>query len=307
MYGQYSSSTAALLLCLFAVELVSSFQQNSQYVITTDNSSDQQCHNCLTLMQFTLNVSLYVSSNTMLILQPGNHTLQSSLVVSNVETFTLYHVPHPNNSLRCEQSSKFIFSSIHDVNISSLSFIECFNSKAMQVNNLLLTNTSFHGSYSSRGGTALELTESNAIITSCFFTKYIYGTLRSVLSFSYKHLETALHHERRLIGGAMIINQSNVSIYQSNFTENRAQLGGAIYTESGSNVNISETSFVFNTAYSPNGDSEEVAAGGAIYATHSSSVTIYHSFFNNNQVYLGYRMGGTLTLYRSHLFVTGSI
>ena len=301
------SLSVVVVLCFLVFKKVSLIQQHNEYIITTDYTNSQHCQNCLTLTQFALNVSHYLNRNTTLILQPGNHTLHSSILVSNVHTFTLYHEAHHGSSLKCEQSSKLLFDSVRKVNISNLNLTECFNNKVLRVNNLVMSNLSFYGSFFVTSGTALELVESSAILSNCFFTKYYYGTYRSLLTFSYKHFETVIHLNSKRIGGAMVVNHSNVSIYHSNFTENRAQLGGAIYAENGSNVNISATSFVFNTANSSYYDPEEVAAGGALYAAYSCSITVFDSYFDKNEVYFGYRIGGTLTLFRSNLFITGSV
>ena len=49
------------------------------------------------------------------------------------------------------------------------------------------------------------------------------------------------------IGGALIVTHSNVTIIQSNFTQNRAQLGEAIYAENETIIVIKNVSFIFNT------------------------------------------------------------
>ena len=48
----------------------------------------------------------------------------------------------------------------------------------------------------------------------------------------------------------MIVTQSNVTIAQGYFTKNRAQLGGAIYADNGSVINIHNTTFYSNYANS---------------------------------------------------------
>ena len=307
MYCSSYYFTAVILLCLHACISVSSFQHLDEYTITTDSISSNWCQNCLTLTEFALNISRYLTGNTTLVLQPGNHALRSSLLVSNVEGFTLHHVASPGNGLKCEKGSKLVFDSIQRVEVSNLNLIECFDNKIVQVNEFTVANSSFFGSYSVVGGRALEVVKSNATITNCFFTKYYYGTFRLVPIVSYKRFVTIIRRERRRIGGALLISQSNVNVSLCNFTENRAELGGAIYAENSSNVSISETALIFNTAYSSNDDSEEVAAGGVLYATHNCSITITDASFDRNEVYSGYRIGGALSLYRSNLFITGSV
>ena len=42
-------------------------------------------------------------------------------------------------------------------------------------------------------------------------------------------------------GGAVIIHRSNITMFQSNFTANRAEVGGAIYAERNSVIVINES------------------------------------------------------------------
>ena len=53
---------------------------------------------------------------------------------------------------------------------------------------------------------------------------------------------TNLHHLQ--VGGAIISSQSSVWIHKSIFQNNTAQLGGAVYAESGSNITISNCTFL---------------------------------------------------------------
>ena len=303
-----SSIIVAVFFCVLFANFVDAFQLQNEYVITPDdNSSDQLCANCLTLTQFALNTSYYLRENTTLSLQPGNHTLQSSLVVSNIDTFTMHHIGHLRSSIQCNGNSEFMFESIEDVIISNLNLTKCFNTRVVHVTNFILSNSSFHGSFLVTSGTGLELTNTNAFLVNCFFTKFYYGNYRSVLTFSFNFSIYNNYVKRNIakkwIGGAMIITQSNVTIVHSNFTENRAQLGGAIYAENRSTINIYETIFNFNHAHSSFFDPNTIAAGGALYAAHNCVVSIYDSYFTRNQVYFGYRIGGALTIYRSLMVI----
>ena len=84
-------------------------------------------------------------------------------------------------------------------------------------------------------------------------------------------------------------------------------MGGAIYAENGSIINIYDSIFHFNFVNSSFFDIElVVAAGGALYAAHNCSISINESSFSRNEVYAGYKIGGGLTIYRSSLVVERS-
>ena len=299
-------TSAGVLLYLSLLGSVESFELQNEYIIIPD--SNHSCRTCLTLSQFAANTSYYLAENTTLVLQPGNHSLRSSLLVFNVSAFTMYQVDPHRSRVQCEQSSELLFETVNNINITSLNLLECFNSKVVNVKRFGLSNARFYGSFFVTSGTGLEIIESNAYLTNCLFTHYYYGIHRSVLTFSYTFPDFVTSNIAwKWIGGALIVGSSNVTITQSNFTENRAQLGGAIYAENSSNVSIFNTTFHFNTANSSFFAYEDVAAGGALYAAHNTSVTICSSYFNKNNVFFGQSIGGALAIYRSAVIIEESM
>ena len=302
---QHSEVVLLLIIGLFGM----SSQSNVEYIIAPVYvPSKQQCHNCLTLTQFATNSSHYLRDNTTLILQPGIHMLNSRLVVSDVEKFTLYHISEPGDTVSCNGNSNFFFDTVQSVYISNLHLKECFGNKVTNTKHFDLLNSSFTGSFFVTSGTALEVTDTTAILTHCFFTKYYYGTYRTTIS-SKPYNMSFVQRTKKWIGGAMIITHSNVAIVKSHFEENRAQAGGAVHAENHSNVTINETSFIFNTANSSlySGFLDQTATGGALYAVHNCSIFVYNSYFERNEVYFGYRLGGAIAVYRGSLHIIGSI
>ena len=101
-----------------------------------------------------------------------------------------------------------------------------------------------------------------------------------------------------------------MTIIQSNFTQNRAQLGGAIYAENETIIVIRNVSFIFNivAALLPAcSDQNEVASGGAIYAIYGCSISIQSSYFERNQAYCGGNIyGGVIAMYQGSLFIMES-
>ena len=293
------------LLILFQLLSSSLSQGNVEYIITPNNIlSKQSCQDCITLQQFT-DVNHYLDDNTTLILQPGRHLLNLGLMVSNVTSFTMQFYNYSGGdtcTLWCNQSGRLVFSSVQHVYIGNINLLECFESKIVDVENFTLSNTKFTGSIYVTSGSALEIIRSTAILNNCSFTRYLYGTYRWTVTTTPYHT-FSLHRTKKWIGGALIITRSNVTIVDGNFTENRAQIGGAIYAENGTVITITKSKFVRNAANSSFYTLIETAAGGALYATNNCSIFVYDSHFDNNQVYHGYRLGGTIALYQGSIYV----
>lgn len=87
-------------------------------------------------------------------------------------------------------------------------------------------------------------------------------------------------HCHRTEGGALLISHSRVSLHGCNFEHNRANVGGAIFSKSLSDVIINNSTFTSNKATDcTHGQS---CLGGALYAGERCNVTILNSTFQNN-------------------------
>ena len=299
-----------ILLILFRLLSLSLSHSSVEYTITPNNIlRNHSCHNCLTLQQFAGNVSHYLNvDSTTLTVQPGSHELSLELVISNITSFTMqYNHSEHGNTLLCNQSGQLVFSSVQHVHIRNINFLECFGSKVVDVEKFTLLNTRFTGAYRITSGTALELVRTTALLQDCFFTKYYYGTYRWTTS-SVPYDTFSMRRTKKWIGGALIITSSNVTIVDGNFTENRAQIGGAIYAENHSIIKITNSNFIFNMAHYPLYTSDQTAAGGALYAVNNCSVFVRESYFHKNEVYYpGYRLGGTIAMYQGVIYVNESV
>ena len=180
-------------------------------------------------------------------------------------------------------------------------FTECFGSKVFSTRNFILFDSNFTGSFFVTSGSALEVTETLAIITDCAFC---YGTPRTTVSSKRNDIGQFEVVEKK-IGGALISNQSSVTLVRCNFTSNRAQFGGAIYAENGSILVINETNFIFNAANASFlSIPYETSAGGVLYAVNNCSVYVYKSLFDKNSVYHGYRLGGAIAIHRGSIEIS---
>ena len=306
--GHHSNMRDTILICAVLVvslfELVIPSHGNSiEYMVSPSNkiATCRPVAQCFTLSQFAANSKSYLEQNTTLILQPGNHTLDSVFMVSNVSHFSMKTMMASTVNIACTQSGKLMLQTVQSAHIEDIFFIHCVGNKVTHVNYLMLSRLTFLGPSLIGSGTAIELNGTNALVHQCSFLLYLYGSFRSAIGISpYIH---SLEESRSWIGGAMIVSNSNVSIHQSHFNENRAQFGGAVYAIQ-SNITISDAVFDFNSANSS--DPLLTASGGALYAV-NTTISIINTSLARNQVYYGYTLGGAVATINSNLTITNSL
>ena len=156
--------------------------------------------------------------------------------------------------------SNIYFSELQCIHISNLEFIGCGDNQAKHVERFIIKNTIFKGQENS--GTALILIETNTQIVNCSFVS-------NKGSYYYKDMYFHGH-----IGGAIIATNSTICISQSKFNSNAAaDVGGAIFAEQYSILNISGTVFSNNHA---------IACGGVLHSTSNTHIPIEASEFHHN-------------------------
>lgn len=96
---------------------------------------------CLTLSEISTNITYYLDSNTSLILQPGEHTLDSNLTVSNISMFNLYSEESLTTRIRCNQIAGFYFFEVSMIEISGIEFIACRRSSVIRCDNFALQHS----------------------------------------------------------------------------------------------------------------------------------------------------------------------
>ena len=103
------------------------------YIVTPDDHRypNTTCHHCHNLQHYVLNVSKYFTSNTQLLLLPGQHYLYSDLTIENVHNFSLIGSATeyiPANIVYCNSSDQGMLIT---------------NSTAITVKNLVITKCEF--------------------------------------------------------------------------------------------------------------------------------------------------------------------
>ena len=279
--------TLSLLLFLPALDLVSG---DTYYIKPT---LDDPCYSdpCLTLADFAINVSSNVKSNTTLFITGGVHNLDTRLLILNVAEFSILSVKSPQDDqsysnqseIICSQASAgFTFSQVDRVYIRGLTFLGCGGNRIELVAQLVIENTEFFGQNFTE--TPLIISESNVNLIGTTFLSNTARSSLNAINFG-RYLQTTLKSSTALsvdtsTGGAIVLTHSTLFIDKCLFEENSANIGGAIFSKSGSSVTITDSIFTSNQA---TGCSKELQCyGGALFIDGPGSMTVTNSTFQNN-------------------------
>lgn len=217
---------------------------------------EQQCTNsCLTLSQFA-NSTNDLNVNTILIFWPGKHTLDSNITIFDIRQLLLVS----NHSLKsphiaeilCDGINGFRFLNIDSLRIHGLEFFGCFF-RIVSVTQVLLKTSNFNSVNDSQS--AMRIINSSVTI---FRSNFCFNLLGS-------------SQDDYRVGGAIISTASNLIVLESLFKENRAELGGAIYSEQGSNVSITNSTFIANHVMCLR---RGISCYGGVLCSHISIITI---------------------------------
>ena len=253
---------------------------------------------CITLSHFAQTLSNWLSSNITLIFLNGNHKLDLDLFIANIFNFSMLtnstsESKGPAYTICCEHQASFNFENITKLWIKGIYFIGCGNNSFSLVLNFMISNCTFQGQNGSR--TALNIAESNLIVTNSFFVSNRVGNSLDIIMNNLSHI--TIH-----VGGAIFVAKSNVNIIRCTFFNNSADVGGAIYSTSYAlnNISISNSAFIHNQVpfYDSNRSISNLgklrlSAGGAI-AIFNTTLSINSSTFTNNTSEIG--QGGALSV-----------
>ena len=257
------------------------------YHIIPNPSNHCATQPCLTLSQFAANSSHYLHSNTTLDFLPGIHNLSKIiLMLVNVKYLIMKSVSS-TAIVMCTNDSNIHFSQSQSIHITNLEFIGCGGNQVKNVKDFLVYNTKFEGQENSE--TALELIGTTAQIFDSMFVSNRKGVYRHCILFD-PDRGCILDG---FIGGVIFANSnSNITISQSRFEDNRADFGGAIFTNSSI---ISMSGNVFNN--------NSVTYGGGGLSFNNSAITVNASIFSNNHAAIG---GGALSSFNSTVTIEAS-
>ena len=273
----------AISLLLMLSDLVFS----NVYHITPLSSDPCPVEHCFTLSQFAGNSTNYLKAiNTTFVFQPGKHSLEFQLLLGNVNTISmLANSTLPSDSvITCQRDARFEFVAVSNVNISGLNFLGCARNKVESVDLFTLEDSSFVGQ-EDINGTALELVETSANLVRSSFN---YNKGDKIHHVRYWDYIESFRFVSAMAGGAISATRSKITVIQSMFEGNSAEVGGAIFSELNSNITIINSTFVGNHATSIASYSIRYASGGALYHDSDSTViTITDSKFMDNSAQYG--------------------
>ena len=235
-------------------------------------------------------LTLNQSSNVVLILMPGNHTLRTefSITAKNCFSMSVYDCAS-SYTITCISSSRMTISSVDTVVISGLSFNNCGGSTARHVNSFTLKDSNFivdpqsyvYRSYRARAWSVIG--SESVTVDGCTF-----------IANTASRQGAALH----------ISSVTNVIIVLCTFNDNTASggdgQGGAVYINAAINCIINGSTF-FNNRLGGGG-----AEGGAVYINATNS-TIYMSTFTNNRNGGGGAKGGAVYVNATYSTINSTV
>ena len=271
-------------------------------------SPNQECPSgaCLTLSQFANNFSsesyVYNDSNLTLEFLPGNHTLPSQISFMNLSIVSMFaNFDITSNFSQpalifCDSNARFEFLHVQTVQISRLNFTGCTGNKVENVEQFTLVDSSFAG-VEGKTGTALKLNQTSANISRSSFINNKGDTYHYFRCSNWDGY--AIIVSVTAAGGAISMEESQVTIEQSIFERNGGDVGGAIFSKLNSNITIISSNFVENhaTLQSPN-IRYCSGGGGALHAVNVKAISLRDSNFTDNSA-SDILDGGAICVYES--------
>ena len=277
-HGAMIAMVCYLFQLVFFLVFADMAHSQLHYYITPSSKIHCPRDPCLTLAQLATNSSKYLGSvanndTISLSFQPGNHSLDDELSLSQAANFSMIKSMEDNGTdsvfIECKnESGRFIISETTFVAVKKLNFIGCGDNSVIQVVELVVEDTTFK---SVKGqGTGLVLNNvTTAHITSSLF---IHNT----------RCHVNVHHQDYFFGNQLPVSTD----------------GRALKIEF-SSVSITSCNFMNNTVAADIANSGASSVGGGALYTGFSNVSIINSTFTHNTA----RIGGVLLATRSHLHI----
>ena len=283
----------SILVCLslgLAAQLIFAFEAEDEEVIYIKSSQSAPCpaQPCYTLSQFAAINESQLQPNTTLLILSGNHSLDSTILVADITFFSMLSHLSSSPNIRCHQYASIKLHNISNVMIRGLIFYGCGENMITSVDRLTVQNSSFVGTENS--GTALNVIKSNAVFVNCSFLSNRVGTYHGPIMIleSQQKLPNTNFTTSAYVGGALIVNQSNVSVVGSKFEKNHAEIGGAIFSTLTSRVSVINSTFTENNVCLLKNQNEYLCFGGVFFCENANNqVEIINSEFNNNSGFYG--------------------
>ena len=277
-------ATVASLLLFFVSVHFGTVLCEVHYIMPTDTEPCFVGADCLTLSQFAEKSANYADSNVTLFIIGGNHDLDKRISLSNKEQISIL-------SLNDSVESSVITCSIHTahfslayssrVHIREIEFVGCDGIIRMVEQASIVYSRFINSSTSS-----LTILNSYVNMDSTSFISNTNGKHQNELQF-FRYLQatsgTVSYNSQRSgkVGGALIVTNSTLLCDFCQFSGNTANVGGAIFSECGSNVSLRNSAFSSNHVRDCHNG---LCLGGVMFvdATPDTAITVQNCSFQNN-------------------------
>ena len=264
------------------------------YYITPTDSEPCFSDPCLTLSQFAESPTNYADSNITLFIIGGNHDLDTRISLSNKKQISILSINDSaaDSIITCSTgNARFFFTFSSQLHIHGIEFIGCDGNIIRMVGLAYITSSRFINST----GTALTILDSHVNMQSTSFNSNAMGKQQNEQQ-KFRYLQMVLGivnaNDPISVGGALIVTNSTLLCDFCQFNGNSANVGGAIFMESGSNATIRNSIFISNQALDCH---KSPCLGGALYAdaTLDTNIIIHNCSFQNNT---SYQYGGVVVI-----------
>ena len=260
----------------------------------------------MTLTQYAAQARPFFPSNTTLMLLPGNHSLSSPLMITNIlrlELVTNTILLQPTVRVLCSSSARFELATITEVFVSGLQFTGCTGNTLTSVEEFVLEDSTFQqGEYSY--GTLLTLREmTDALIVASTFTGINWRQSLQAITVYSSHLRVINDFFNQIFAqySSSIVYSFNTTleIEGSTFADNYLQ-GGRIVDTDDSVVTIHSSTFSSNVA--------RCCSSAVVINVEDGTLTVENSTFENNQGDSASNNGMQgITIVRSNVTLNSSI
>ena len=232
-------------------------------VILNQAFSNDRCllagSHCVTLSQFPLIANYFTNnaSDLTLIFGAGNHSLESELQITSKTSFSMFGnaTLFSNHSvvIACDEHGRFTFIGVHKVYMTGLNYVNCLGNKLESVDQFIIEDSKFKGKkwnqYDSDGSLIEVFGHTSAHFIRTSFEQNEFG--KSII------FEAIVNNGREPlfiskldfnVGGAIYAEESKIELVECLFEKNKADVGGAIFIWRSSEITVTRTSFIKNSA-----------------------------------------------------------
>lgn len=274
VFSMHSAVIPILLIWLSQVSAETFYVTTAKGLPCSDGGAP-----CFPLREYASMPTEYFTPNTSLVLLPGNHNLNQKLSIKNISSLSIASASYNHSdtvTITCSWPGSFEFESVMNVLISHLILNRCYNNSFSSIGTLQVEECSFHGQNIMSVAAMLLVSIQNVQIMDSVVCAY------------------AVKSDSASSIGSIHVSNSNVSIFNTTFSNNFATTNGAaLNILEISSVVIVSCQFINQTTMNK---------GGAI-SVESSDIEINDCLFLNNSAESGavlYMSGsGTATINNS--------